>query len=282
MNIRLVEEIVRRALDEDIGTGDITTEATVPAQLRAKAQMIVKSEGVIAGLPVVETVFRLIDSQVSVTRLVAEGSKVAAGTAAAQIEGPARAIVTGERVALNFLQRLSGIATMANQATEQLRFYPTRVVGTRKTTPGLRVLEKYAIRVGGAGNHRYGLYDAVLIKDNHIRLAGGIKEAVVAARKLAPFTMKIEVETENLDQVKQALEAGADVIMLDNMEPEEMKKAVALIGNKALTEASGTITLDKLAEVAKTGVNFISMGALTHSARALDISLEVVEKAEYR
>ncbi|MGE5560585.1 MAG: carboxylating nicotinate-nucleotide diphosphorylase [Chloroflexota bacterium] len=275
MNLKLVERIVADALAEDIGTGDLTTEATVPADATTAAIIHTKADGVIAGLDVARIVFQTLDPQIVFEAKVADGDFVPAGTTIATVAGNARAILMGERVALNLLQRMGGIATMTRRAVEAVKFFPTRIVDTRKTVPGLRMLDKYAVRMGGGKNHRVGLYDAVLIKDNHIRVAGGIGAAVAAARKAIPFTAKVEVETESIEQVEQALAAGADIIMLDNMDYETMRKAVELIGGRAQVEASGKVTVETVTEVAKTGVDFISMGALTHSVKALDISLDI-------
>jgi nicotinate-nucleotide pyrophosphorylase (carboxylating) len=275
MNAIMVEEIVRRALAEDIGTGDLTTEATIPADAETTAIIHTKEDGVLAGLDVARAVFRMLDPDCVFTALRQDGERIARGETVAELKGKARAILMGERVALNLLQRMSGIATMTRQAADALRYFPTRVVDTRKTVPGLRMLDKYAVRCGGGQNHRIGLYDAVLIKDNHIKVAGGVGAAVAAARKNIPFTVRIEVETENLAQVEEALAAGPDIIMLDNMDHETMRRAVELIGGRAKVEASGKVTLETVAEVAKAGVDFISMGALTHSVKALDIILDI-------
>lgn len=277
MNAKLVEQIVTNALMEDIGTGDLTTEATVPAGATTEAIIHTKQEGVIAGLDVARAVFRTLDPKIVFIAKVADGDFVPGGTVIATIAGNARAILMGERVALNLLQRMGGIATMTRRAVEAVKFFPTRIVDTRKTAPGLRLLDKYAVRMGGGQNHRAGLYDAVLIKDNHIKVAGGIGAAVAAARKAIPFTARVEVETENLQQVEEALAAGADIIMLDNMDYDTMRRAVELIGGRADVEASGKVTVEMVAEIAKTGVDFISMGALTHSVKAMDISLDIAE-----
>lgn len=281
LNPLAIEETVRRALLEDIGPGDITTEATVPEGLQAAAIILAKEPGVICGHLLGETVFRLLDPQVRYERLVEEGADVPAGTVVARLTGPARSILTGERVCLNFMQRTSGIATTTRRLAERLKYYKAKLVETRKTVPGLRLLDKYAVRVGGAANHRFGLYDAVLIKDNHIAIAGGIRPAILAARKsLGSFTTKIEVEVEDLAGLEEALGAGADIIMLDNMDPETMRQAVERVAGRAVLEASGGINADNLEEVAKTGVDYISMGALTHSVKALDLSLDIVSVGE--
>ncbi|OGS70330.1 MAG: nicotinate-nucleotide diphosphorylase (carboxylating) [Firmicutes bacterium RBG_13_65_8] len=241
----------------------------------ASGRFLCKADGVVCGLWVCELVFSQLSPDIRFQPLVEEASPVTRGQDLAVVTGPARAILAGERVALNFLQRLSGIATMARQAASAVEGTKTRVLDTRKTTPGLRILEKWAVRAGGASNHRFGLFDMVLIKDNHILLAGGIGAAIAAARRNTSPMVKIEVECADLKQVREALKAGADVIMLDNMDVTAMSRAVALINGRALVEASGGITVSALPEVAKTGVDFASMGALTHSYRSLDISLEL-------
>lgn len=269
------EHIVRNALVEDIGPGDITTEATIGAAVQCEATMIAKEDGVICGHDVARTTFLMVDSSLRYEVLVAEGTLVEKGTEVARITGSARSVLTAERVALNFMQRMSGIATQTCRLAELIKYYKARLVETRKTTPGLRVLEKYAVRVGGGINHRYALHDAVLIKDNHIAIAGGVRQSILAARKLASHTMRVEVEVETLEQLQEALDAGADIILLDNMDPETMKRAVEITAGKALLEASGGITEATLEAVARTGVDIISMGALTHSVKALDLSLEI-------
>ena len=276
-----VEEIVKRALAEDIGSGDITTSLTVPPGSVCRAQIVAKEEGVIAGLDVAALVFaqvaeRYSDKEPVFRSGVADGASVRPGDIAAEIASPTAVILTGERTALNFLQRMSGIATKTARLVELVKHTGARVADTRKTTPGLRILEKYAVRVGGGRNHRFGLYDAVLIKDNHIRAAGGIREAIQAAKSGAPHGIKIEVEADTIEQVKLALEAGAEMILLDNMGLAALKQAVALCKGRAVTEASGGVTEDNIAAIAETGVDLISVGALTHSADALDLSLEIV------
>lgn len=272
---RQLDEIIKRALSEDIGTGDITSEATIPAELMGEATLKAKEDGVVCGLPVAKRVFAMVDERIVFEPLIKEGEPIKRGQLIARVTGPARGLLMAERVALNFLQRLSGIATRTRAMAELIRYYNTRITDTRKTTPGLRLLEKYAIRRGGGSNHRFGLYDAVLIKDNHIAVAGGIRSAVSAARQRVGHTVKVEVEVENLEQVTEALESGADIIMLDNMTSEMMRKAVEMIGERAITEASGGITESNIAEVAKTGVGYISLGCLTHSVSALDISMNI-------
>ncbi len=268
------DDIIKLALAEDIGTGDITTNTVVPADATVRGHLIAKQQGIVCGMDVFCRVFYLLDENVVVSNKVADGSTVSAGTRIAEFSGPARPILTGERVALNLLQRLSGIATKTASLAKLVAGTQAKIIDTRKTSPGLRVLEKYAVRMGGGANHRMNLSDGILIKDNHIKAAGGIYQAVDMARKGAPATLKIEVEVESLEQVKEALNAKADIIMLDNMTVDHMKEAVALIGGKALTEASGNMNDRNLVEVAHTGVDFISVGALTHSVQAMDISLK--------
>lgn len=276
LNPIAVDEIVRRALLEDIGAGDITTEATVPADKLATAVLLVKEEGVLCGQSVAQAVFRTYDPSLTYEILVPEGSKVVAGTEVARISGNARSILTAERVALNFLQRMSGIASITRRLSDSIKYYHARLVETRKTTPGLRILEKYAVRVGGGLNHRYGLHDAILIKDNHIAVAGGVRQAIVAARKVASHTSRVEVEVDTLEQLQEALDGGADIILLDNMDPDTMRKAVEMTAGRATLEASGGITAANLEDAARTGVDIISMGALTHSVKSLDISLDII------
>jgi nicotinate-nucleotide pyrophosphorylase (carboxylating) len=268
--------IVLLALTEDIGRGDITTEATVSPTALATAEIVQKAPGVVCGLPVVQEVFKTVDARVCFSSLVDEGSFSTDRRAVARIEGPAAAILSGERTALNFLQRLSGVATAARRATELVAGTRAKVIDTRKTTPGLRALEKYAVRVGGASNHRAGLDDGFLIKENHIRAAGGITAAVTAAQRRAAPGQVVEVEVTTLDELEEALNAGATLILLDNFSPELMRSAVAQTRRRARLEASGGITHSNLAEVAQTGVDYISLGALTHSAGVLDFSLEVL------
>jgi nicotinate-nucleotide pyrophosphorylase (carboxylating) len=275
LNPLAVEDLVRRALMEDIGPGDITTEATIPPDKQCTAVVQAKEEGVVCGHPLAQAVFRTLDPTLTYEILIPEGSVVTPGTQVARISGNARSILTAERVALNFMQRMSGIATTTRKLADKIKYYHARLVETRKTTPGLRLIEKYAVRVGGALNHRYGLHDAILIKDNHIAVAGGVRKAVHAARKVVSHTTRIEVEVESLEQLQEALEAGADIILLDNMDPEMMKKAVEITAGKAILEASGGITAENLEDVARTGVDIISLGVLTHSVKALDLSLDV-------
>lgn len=272
-----IDSIIRNALNEDIGCGDLTSEACVPAERRACGAFVAKEGCIVCGMEVVQRVFALIDAQVRVISRVSEGERVGAGSIIADIEGPARAILTGERTALNLLQRMSGIATRTAQAVQAVEGTAARISDTRKTAPGLRMLDKYAVRMGGGVNHRLGLFGGILIKDNHIVAAGGIGQAVAAARGRVPHTLKIEVEATTIDEVEQALAAGADIIMLDNMSKEQMTQAVEFIAGRALVEASGnlgTLNDDALRAVANTGVDIISIGSLTHTVRAMDISLK--------
>ena len=272
------EPLVRAALLEDIGPGDITTMLCVPAGTTATATVLAKQPGVIAGLAIGELAFKLLDPNARWEALVTDGARVGDGrTPLAVVTGEARALLTAERVALNFMQRLSGIATLTAHYVRLTAGTEARLVDTRKTTPGLRALEKYAVRAGGGFNHRLGLYDCVLIKDNHIKAAGGIANAVAGAKAQVPHTMKIEVEAASLSMVEEALTAGADIILLDKMDTETMRRAVEMIGGRAISEASGGLTESRVAEVAATGVQVLSIGALTHSAPALDISLDFAE-----
>jgi len=268
-----LDDLLRRALHEDIGTGDITTMRCVPAEARSAGRFIAKEPGVICGLEIVARVFALLDPAVSVTPRVADGDHVGTGAVIAEIAGPSRAVLQGERVALNLLQRLSGIATATARAVAEVAGTGAEILDTRKTTPGLRALEKYAVKTGGGQNHRFGLFDAVLIKDNHIVAAGGITAAVGAVRAGVSGTVTIEVETTNLAEVQEAMDVGADIIMLDNMDCAAMREAVQLINGRVKTEASGNMGVRSLREVAETGVDTISIGALTHTVQAMDISL---------
>ena len=275
LNNTTLDVLLDHALSEDIGIGDITTEATIPPSQNAIGILTAKSEGVVAGLPVAEKTFAKIDSSLEFRSKVKEGDSVSLGSSIAEVEGSAKSILIGERTALNFLQRLSGVATLTSLFLEAVRNYDVKIVDTRKTTPGLRALQKYAVRVGGGNNHRFGLYDGILIKDNHIIASGGIHNAVNRAKSSAPHTTKIEVEVETLEQVQEALDADVDILLLDNMSIEMMQTVVKLVGNRAITEASGGITLERVQAVASTGVNLISIGALTHSAMPMDISLNL-------
>ncbi|MBY3625523.1 carboxylating nicotinate-nucleotide diphosphorylase [Acinetobacter sp. CUI P1] len=281
-NEELVQSI-KGWLREDVGSGDVTTQMTIPVGHESKGIIHAKEDGIICGIPIAELVFEIVDPTLSFTALVEEGQAVTKGTVIIEVEGSTHAILTGERLALNLMQRLSGVASRTASFVQVLDGLPTRLVDTRKTTPGHRMLEKYAVRVGGGFNHRFGLYDAVMIKDNHIKGAGGIRQAVGRARKNIPHTMSIEVETENLEQVEEALAAGADIIMLDNMSNEMMKQAVARIKAKAphvKTEASGNVSLETVRGIAETGVDVISVGRLTYSFSSLDISLDLNAKKE--
>lgn len=269
------EAAARRALEEDAPWGDVTSLALVPAGRPARAAVLAKAEGVIAGLPMLAAVFRQLDAGARVELARHDGDAVRPGDAVARITGDARALLRGERVALNFLQHASGVATLTRRYVDACRGTRARIVDTRKTLPGLRLLQKYAVRVGGGGNHRFGLSDAILIKDNHVALAGGVRPAVLAARERAGHMRRVEVEVTDLAGLDEALAAGADLILLDNMEPDQMAEAVRRAAGRALLEASGGVNLDTVAAIAATGVDLISVGALTHSARALDLSLEV-------
>lgn len=274
MDSLLIDGIILNALREDMALGDMTTDSLIPEDSKSHALLIAKDNGTIAGLDVAERVFKLLDPDTVFTRRIQDGERVKKGDVIAEIEGNTRVLLKGERTALNFLQRLSGIATKTAEFCDRVKGLPVRIVDTRKTTPGLRFLEKYAVRAGGGYNHRYSLSDGVLIKDNHIQAAGGIKEAVEKARRNIPHTAKIEVETETLRQVEEAIEAGADIIMLDNMSPDMMREAVRLINKRAVVEASGNVKLDNVYEIASTGVDIISVGELTHSVKAFDISMK--------
>lgn len=276
-----IHPAIIHALLEDIGNGDITTSAVVPASHVSKAVLIAKEDFVLAGLPFAKEVFRLIVSSAVFKAYKKDGESVKSKTVIAEIRGNTRGLLLAERTALNFLQRLSGIATLTKKFVKSVEGLPVKITDTRKTTPGLRFFEKYAVKSGGGTNHRFGLYDGVLIKDNHINAAGGIKKAVRLAEKFAPYSLKhkIEVEVKNIREVRSALSAGAGMIMLDNMSTEDMKQAVKIIRRKApyvIIEASGNIGIDNVQTVAKTGVDMISIGALTHSATAVDISMKVV------
>ncbi len=273
LNFSSVDTLIELTFQEDIGIGDITTEATVPSSQRGIGTFLAKSDGVIAGLPVAERTFEKLNPGLTFTAFVNDGDAVRTGTPIAEVQEDAKTILIGERTALNFLQRLSGVATLTSQFVKAVTDYDVKIVDTRKTTPGWRAIQKYAVCVGGGHNHRFGLYDGVLIKDNHIVAAGGITQAVQRARLSAPHTVKIEVEVETMGQVNEALEAKADILLLDNMPLEMMKEVVQRIGDLAVTEASGGITLDRVKAVAATGVDYISVGALTHSAMPMDISL---------
>ncbi len=278
MNEELMQNItplIEQALKEDIGSGDITTNALIPDKIFTTAAMTAKAGGIVAGMEVAEAVFRLLSPQITWKPLVQDGDRIAKGDLLVEMSGPFRALLTGERLALNFLQRMSGIATLTGLFVAQVADYGTKILDTRKTVPGLRLLDKYAVKSGGGENHRIGLYDMVLIKDNHIKVAGGIKKAVEQIRLKVPEGMKIEVETTTVAEVEEALGMKVDIIMLDNMSTETMKTCVGLINHQAKVEASGNMNLERVKEVAATGVDYISIGALTHSVTALDISMNI-------
>ena len=277
INWRSVDQIIDRALDEDIGTGDLTTLATVAPDAVTNAYIYAKEDGVVAGLQVAERVFIRLDNQIKFVAKKTDGDRFSAGDILAEVSGSARAILTGERTALNLIQRMSGIATMTSRLVDKISGCSSVLVDTRKTAPGLRLLDKFAVTAGGGSNHRFGLFDGVLIKDNHIKSAGGIKKAVEKARLTVPHTVKIEVEVETMEALQEALEAGADIIMLDNMSPGKIREAAAAVNGQALLEVSGGITEDNILEYAKAGVDLISVGGITHSVKALDISLDVRE-----
>lgn len=268
------DKYIRLALEEDINSEDVSTNAVMPEYRKGEVQLICKEDGIIAGLPVFGRVFTILDPDTEIVYDVKDGDAVKKGQHLATVTGDIRVLLSGERTALNYLQRLSGIATYTNTVAKLLEGTKTTLLDTRKTTPCMRIFEKYAVKVGGGSNHRYNLSDGVLLKDNHIDAAGGVKEAVEAARAYAPFVRRIEVETENLDMVREAVEAGADIIMLDNMAPEEMAEAISIIGGRARTECSGNITKENIKTIISLGVDYVSSGALTHSAPILDISLK--------
>lgn len=272
-----LDRIIENALEEDIHTGDITTLAVVRERHEARARLTAKEPLILAGIEVAVRVFRMVDPRIAFTPRFSDGDKLQSGDVIAEMLGDAASLLQGERVALNFLQRMCGVATLTGQYMTAVKGTKARIVDTRKTTPGLRSVEKYAVRVGGGNNHRSGLYDGVLIKENHITAAGGIGIAIARARGYIPHTMKIEVETETLAEVAEALAAGADIIMLDNMDLAAMREAVAMIAGRALVEASGGVNLETVREIAETGVDIISVGALTHSCRAMDISMLLEE-----
>ncbi|OUQ65821.1 nicotinate-nucleotide diphosphorylase (carboxylating) [Eubacterium sp. An11] len=281
ITLRLVaDKYIKIALEEDINSEDVSTNAVMPEYKKGEVYLFAKEDGIIAGLQIFERVFKLLDENTEVTfieingRTIQDGDRVEAGQALAVVTGDVRVLLSGERTALNYLQRLSGIATYTRHLADMLKGSKTKLLDTRKTSPGMRIFEKYAVRIGGGCNHRYNLSDGVLLKDNHIDAAGGVREAIEAARAYAPFVRKIEVETENLDMVREAVDAGADIIMLDNMSPEMMAEAIRIIDGRAETECSGNITKENIATITSLGVDYISSGALTHSAPILDISLK--------
>ncbi len=275
MNDWMVKEIIKRALVEDLGNGDITTRNLIAETQEGQGLFLAKASGIVAGLEVSAAVFSCLEPAARFTAFNHDGDEIKPGDRIARVEGKMSTLLSGERVALNFLQRLSGIASKTRNMVGSIKYQHAVLVDTRKTTPGLRLLEKYAVRVGGAKNHRFGLYDGVMIKDNHIQAVGGIQKAVSTLRQKVPHTLKIEVEVENLQQLQEALEARADIILLDNMDSESMRKAVEIVNGQALLEASGGVNEENIVEIAKTGVDFISCGALTHSAPSLDISFKI-------
>lgn len=269
-----MDPLILSALREDISSEDVSTNSVMPTSKEGEADLICKQDGIVCGLQVFERVFRLLDETSRVEFYVGDGDAVENGQLMAKVYGDIRALLCGERTALNYLQRMSGIATYTHGVASLLEGTKTRLLDTRKTTPNMRIFEKYAVTCGGGNNHRYNLSDGVMLKDNHIGAAGGVKEAIAAAKAYAPFVRKVEVEVENLDMVREALEAGADIIMLDNMTHEDMEKAMELIAGKAEVEVSGNVTKENIAKLTDLGVDFISSGALTHSAPILDISLK--------
>ncbi len=273
MDSFILDPILRRALEEDIGTGDVTTLATIEPGTQASAELVAKEDFVLAGIDVAQRVFQLLSTETAFEKLITDGRSVKRGDVLAWIKGDAAVLLQGERVALNLLQRMCGVATLTAAFVREVEGTHAVVVDTRKTTPGLRVLEKYAVRMGGGGNHRMALYDAVLIKENHVAAAGGITAAVGRAQQRVPHTQKIEVEVRNQNEVAEALAAGADILLLDNMSLNELIAAVEQVGDRAITEASGGVNLETVREIAETGVRLISVGALTHSYRAVDISM---------
>jgi len=275
-----VDHLILEALKEDISSEDVTTNAVMKEAVKGEVELICKQDGIIAGLEIFERVFKLLDAETEVIFFCKDGDKVTNGQLMGKVTGDIRVLLSGERVALNYLQRMSGIATYTRSVADLLEGTDTKLLDTRKTTPNMRIFEKYAVRAGGGYNHRYNLSDGVLLKDNHIGAAGSVTKAVQMAKEYAPFVRKIEVEVENLDMVKEAVEAGADIIMLDNMSPEDMKKAVELIDGRAQTECSGNVTKENIARLTEIGVDYISSGALTHSAPILDISLKNLHAVE--
>ena len=271
-----IEKIIDIALKEDLGPGDITTSAIIDPSIKGKARLLAKEEIILAGIEISSRVFSRLDPEIVIECTYYDGDVVPNGSDICIVRGSMRGILSGERTALNFIQHLSGIATLTRRYVEKTDPSRVRVIDTRKTTPGLRILEKYAVRMGGGTNHRFGLFDGILIKDNHIAAAGSISEALEKIKGKVPHTLKIEVEVEDIKGVEEAIGAGADAILLDNMSLEEMKEAVSIAGGRVLLEASGGVTLESIEEISKTGIDLISVGAITHSARAVDISLEVI------
>ncbi|WP_293867862.1 carboxylating nicotinate-nucleotide diphosphorylase [uncultured Alsobacter sp.] len=276
LNPLIIADAVRRALDEDLGrAGDITTLATIPARARAVAVIAARQPGIVSGLPVAVAAFHAYDPEVTLTSKLADGDPLSPGEVVARIEGPARSVLSAERVALNFMGRMSGIATLTSTFVKRVAGTRARIVCTRKTTPGMRAFEKYAVRCGGGFNHRFGLDDAVLIKDNHIAVAGGVAQALRAAKAAVGHLVKVEIEVDTLDQLDEVIAEGADVVLLDNMGPDLLAEAVRRIAGRMATEASGGINLDTVRAAAESGVDMISVGALTHSAPVLDLGLDI-------
>lgn len=270
----VADRYIRMALEEDINSEDVSTNAVMPEYKKGEVQLICKEDGIIAGLGIFERVFTILDPETKIDFHVKDGDEVKNGELLAIVTGDIRVLLSGERTALNYLQRMSGIATYTHNVVKLLEGTSTRLLDTRKTTPGMRIFEKYAVRVGGGSNHRYNLSDGVLLKDNHIDAAGGVRQAIGAAKAYAPFVRRIEVEVENLDMVREAVEAGADIIMLDNMTPDVMAEAVRIIDGRAETECSGNITKENIITITSLGINYVSSGALTHSSPILDVSLK--------
>lgn len=276
----VADKYIRLALEEDINSEDVSTNSVMPEYRKGEVQLICKEDGIIAGLSIFERVFQILDPETKTAFDVKDGDAVQKGQHLATVTGDIRVLLSGERTALNYLQRLSGIATYTHSVAKMLESTKTTLLDTRKTTPCMRIFEKYAVKIGGGSNHRYNLSDGVLLKDNHIDAAGGVKQAVEAAKRYAPFVRRIEVETENLDMVREAVEAGADIIMLDNMTPEQMAEALCIIGGRAETECSGNITKENIKTITELGIDYVSSGALTHSAPILDISLKHLRPLE--
>ena len=274
------DHLIQEALKEDISSEDVSTNAVMKEAVRGEVDLICKQDGIVAGLDVFGRVFQLLDENVETELYCRDGDEVKNGQLMGKVTGDIRVLLSGERVALNYLQRMSGIATYTNSVAKLLEGTGTKLLDTRKTTPNMRIFEKYAVRVGGGYNHRYNLSDGVLLKDNHIGAAGGVTQAVKMAKEYAPFVRKIEIEVENLDMVREAVEAGADIIMLDNMSTEEMREAIRIIDGRAETECSGNVTKENIGRLTELGVNYISSGALTHSAPILDISMKNLHAVE--
>lgn len=270
-----IDRIIRFALEEDLGSGDLTTNTIIKPESKGRAVLIAKQDLVLAGLPVFKRTFEILSSDVRFESFFEDGQSIKTNKKICEISAPVQAILKAERTGLNLLQRMSGIATLTQKYAEQIKDFKAKVLDTRKTNPGLRILDKYSVRMGGGYNHRFGLYDGIIIKDNHIQAAGSISTALSLCRKSVPHTIKIEIEVEDLEGVAEALQAGADIIMLDNMSLEEIKKAVELVKGKSVLEVSGNVSLENIKSIASTGVDLISVGALTHSAPAADLSLEL-------